>query len=194
MLEDGYAAVTYRRVAAKAGVTAGLVQYYFPSIDDLFVALLELRLEQNLRVLAEFLEAHPGNPLRAIWEYCTDETTAAMFAEVMALGNHRKAIRTEIAAVTERLHRAEREALAKVPRTYRFEGSVVSIDALLVLLTGLPKLLLMDADLGVVKGRADVIDLVEGYLERIEVNPSRSGQKATRRTSSVKRATSTRST
>lgn len=30
MLEEGYASVTYRALAAKAGVTPSLVQYYFP--------------------------------------------------------------------------------------------------------------------------------------------------------------------
>ncbi len=40
MLEEGYAAVTSRRVAAKAGVKPPLVHYYFPSMDDLFLAAL----------------------------------------------------------------------------------------------------------------------------------------------------------
>ena len=35
MLEDGYASVSYRALAAKAGVTASLVQYYFPSLVGL---------------------------------------------------------------------------------------------------------------------------------------------------------------
>ena len=48
MVKDGYAAVTYRAVAAKAGVTSGLVQYYFPALDDLFVAAIRRRSEQNL--------------------------------------------------------------------------------------------------------------------------------------------------
>src|SRR5689334_12810669 len=47
MIEEGYAAVTYRVLAARAGVTGGLVQYYFPTLDDLFVALLERRSERN---------------------------------------------------------------------------------------------------------------------------------------------------
>ena len=37
MLEEGYPSVTYRALAAKAGVTPSLVQYYFPSLDDIFV-------------------------------------------------------------------------------------------------------------------------------------------------------------
>src|SRR6476659_6415293 len=39
MVDEGYAAATSRRVAAKAGVKAALVHYYFPSMDDLFVAV-----------------------------------------------------------------------------------------------------------------------------------------------------------
>ena len=33
MLDEGYAAATSRRVAAKAGVKAALVHYYFPSMN-----------------------------------------------------------------------------------------------------------------------------------------------------------------
>ena len=60
MLETGYAGVTYRALAAKAGVTAGLVQYYFPTLDDLFVAAIRRRSEQNLERLAEALRTNAG--------------------------------------------------------------------------------------------------------------------------------------
>jgi TetR/AcrR family transcriptional regulator len=43
MLADGYAAVTSRRVAADAGITAALVHYYFSTIDDLFLAVIRRR-------------------------------------------------------------------------------------------------------------------------------------------------------
>ena len=36
LLEEGYAAVTTRRIAAEAGVHAPLLHYYFLTIDDLF--------------------------------------------------------------------------------------------------------------------------------------------------------------
>jgi AcrR family transcriptional regulator len=48
MLDEGYASATSRRVAAKAGVKAALVHYYFPSMDDLFVAVLREKAEGNL--------------------------------------------------------------------------------------------------------------------------------------------------
>src|SRR5205823_13649069 len=37
LLEEGYAAVTSRRVAAKAGLKPQLVHYYFRTMDDLFI-------------------------------------------------------------------------------------------------------------------------------------------------------------
>src|SRR5437764_10923358 len=39
LLEDGYASVTSRRVAERAGVNAALVYHYFDSMDGLFVEL-----------------------------------------------------------------------------------------------------------------------------------------------------------
>ena len=55
MLDRGYAAVTYRNVAANAGVYAGLVSYYFRTLDELFLALLRRRSERNLERLVESL-------------------------------------------------------------------------------------------------------------------------------------------
>ncbi len=49
MLDEGYAAATSRRVAGKAGVKPALVHYYFPSMDDLFVAVLRDKAEDNLQ-------------------------------------------------------------------------------------------------------------------------------------------------
>ncbi|MGK2908303.1 MAG: TetR family transcriptional regulator [Sphingobium sp.] len=37
-MEEGYAAVSGRKVAARAGLNASLIHYYFPTSDDLLVA------------------------------------------------------------------------------------------------------------------------------------------------------------
>jgi len=56
MLKEGYAGVTYRAVAAKAGVTASLVQYYFPTLDDIFIAAIRRSTERNVARLTKALE------------------------------------------------------------------------------------------------------------------------------------------
>ena len=66
LLEDGYAAVTSRRVAAKAGLKPQLVHYYFRTMDDLFVEVFRRRAEENL---ARFERSASGVPsLRELWQ------------------------------------------------------------------------------------------------------------------------------
>jgi TetR/AcrR family transcriptional regulator, transcriptional repressor for nem operon len=168
MVKTGYAGVTYRAVAAKAGVTPGLVQYYFPTLDDLFVAAIRRRSEQNLERLGEALRTKAGQPLRLLWEYSRDESTAALTTEFLALGNHRKSIRSEIADVTERVRRLQLDALsAKLGK----RGAVLgrwSPGALLFLLTGIPKLIRLEAGVGVSTAHAEVVKAFEQYLESAE--------------------------
>jgi AcrR family transcriptional regulator len=108
MLEEGYAGVSYRALATKAGVTPSLVQYYFPSVDDIFIAAIRRYSDRNLTHLTRALERRPDDPLRAVWEYSWDEATGALMTEFMALGNHRKTIRNEIAVVRPRCRRDHR--------------------------------------------------------------------------------------
>ena len=168
MLANGYAAVTYRSVAAKAAVTAGLVQYYFPTLDDLFIALLRRRAERNLERLLTALAERSDEPLRVIWEFSRDETTAAPMLEFMALANHRKSIRTEIAEVSSRVRQAQLEALVAKWPSYEFAKNGVTPAALLFLLTGMPKTMLLEEAIGVSAGHGEFVELVHRCLDATE--------------------------
>src|SRR6476620_311952 len=111
MSDSGYPGVTYRAVAAKAGVAPALVQYYFPTLDDLFTATIRRRSSQNLERLAEALQRNADQPLRVLWEFSREESTSALTTEFLALGNHYKSIRSEIAEATKQVRRLQLEAL-----------------------------------------------------------------------------------
>ena len=193
MLDQGYAAVTYRRVAAAAGVTAPLVQYYFPTLDDLFVALLRRRSDRNLEKLTQALEAEPETPLRVIWEYSADETSAALMVELMALGNHRKAIRAEIAEVSERSRKIQLDALAATRKNREFLGDEVSDPAVLFLLAGIPKVMLMESALGVSTGHDETLNIVKRYLNWTEPPAITTGKRRSVRKVSTPKAKSSAS-
>jgi AcrR family transcriptional regulator len=178
MLKAGYAGVTYRAVAAKAGVTSGLVQYYFPTLDDLFVAAIRRRSEQNIERLAEALRTKGDQPLRLLWEYSRDESTAALTTEFLALGNHLKSIRSEIADVTERVRRLQLDALsAKLGKRGAVIGRLSS-EALLFLLTGIPKLIRLEAGVGVSTAHAAVVKAFDEFLESVEPSAGARRRKA----------------
>ena len=188
MSEEGYASVTYRAVAAKAGVTPSLVQYYFPTLDDIFVATIRRSTDRNIARLTQALQERPDDPLRVLWQYSWAEATGALITEFMALGNHRKSIRAEIAEVTERVRRVQLDALER-----RFTTGVtlpegrLSPGALLLLITGIPKFLNLEEGIGVETAHGEVVEAFERYLEAAE--PRRTTRKQRQRTGATKRST-----
>ncbi len=168
MLEEGYAGVSYRTVAAISGVTPWAVQYYFPTLDDLFLALLRGRTERNLEELAESLKAHPDEPLRLIWDHSNDEVTAGLMLEFMALANHRKSIRAEITDVGRRLRKVWLDAVPGPGTRYKLPAIELPASVLLFMLAGIPKLLLLEAAFDLSMGHRETVDLVNEYLGRTE--------------------------
>ena len=170
MLEEGYAAVTSRRVAAKAGLKPQLVHYYFRAMDDLFLALFRRGAEQNLERQARAL-ASP-QPLRALWAFSSEPGGAALIQEFSALANHRKPIRAEIAAYAERFRSLQADALASVFAEYAIDPEAFPPDAVLVVITAISRIMGLEERLGVTIGHAETRALVERFLARFESNPS----------------------
>jgi AcrR family transcriptional regulator len=166
MLEEGYAAATSRRVAQVAGVKPGLVHYYFRTMDDLFIALLRRRAQQGLERQARAL-ASP-QPLWALWELVRDEPNTTMTMELVALANHRKALRAEIAAHARRLRREQIAALAGRLAQYGLGRRRSAALTVMVLMSSISRFLVMERALGVATGHAETVALVERYLTRFE--------------------------
>src|SRR6478752_1983894 len=108
MVDEGYAAATSRRVAAKAGGKAALVHYYFPSMDDLAVAVLRDKAETNLQRQRQAMAE--SEPLHALWQL-SGAQDAQLFTEFLAMANHRKAIRSEIISYAMRFRDIEEGAM-----------------------------------------------------------------------------------
>lgn len=168
MLEDGYASVSYRALATKAGVTPSLVQYYFPTLDGIFLAAIERYSERNLKHLANALREREDDPLHAVWEYSWDEATGTLMTEFMALANHRKSIRAAIADVTERVREVQLEAVAAAFGTGAGPDGRLSASAALLLVSGLPKLLNLEEGIGVDTAHTELVEVAERYLDSVE--------------------------
>ncbi len=182
MLDEGYASISYRALATAAAVAPSLVQYYFPTLDDIFLAAIRRYAERNLRMLTSALESRADDPLTALWEFSRGEATGALMTEFMALGNHRKSIRAEIAAVTERVREVQLHALiAKFGKNAK-PGGHFSLPALQLLISGLPKFLNLEEGIGVKTAHKEVTAAIEQYLETIE-QPTKPKRKAAQRRS-----------
>lgn len=103
MRDEGYAQVTSRKLAERAGLKPQLVHYYFRTMSDLFEALFKTSTEVYLQQL-EKIAAQPS-PLARLFELNSDPTGAAMQLEFLALANHRKEMHDLIADFGRELNR-----------------------------------------------------------------------------------------
>ena len=164
MVKKGYAAVTYRAVAAAAGVSPGLLQYHFPSLDELLVAVIRRRSEQNVERLTEALLREPDRPLQVLWAYSQDESISVLTTEFIALGNRRASIRAEIGEVTERVRQLQLEVLHAHLGREGVDLGPLTPEAFLFLLTGTPKLIRLEQGVGVSTAHADAVAAFENFL------------------------------
>lgn len=169
MLEEGYAAVTSRRVAEKAALKPQLVHYYFRTMDDLFLALFRRRAEEGLEAQAEALQS--PQPLWALWRFSADPAPTAMTMEFVALANHRKALKAEIAYYAERFREEQQKALSTVLLGYGVDPNEVPALVWSLLMTSISRVLVMEQALGMSAGHAETVAFVERYLHRFEGDP-----------------------
>jgi AcrR family transcriptional regulator len=155
---DGYAAVTSRRVGARAGVSSKLVHYYFPTMEELFLTLYRRTSSRFLAATEELLRSE--DPLRALWQTSVEQGDVDFFTELIALGNHCKPIRKELDEGVIKLRNMQLAALdlhfARLGRKPQIDPAV-----LLVLLAGAGLLISMEARGANRFGHAETIALLE---------------------------------
>jgi AcrR family transcriptional regulator len=166
LVEEGYAAVTSRRIGARAGLKAQLVHYYFRTMDDLFIEVFRRNAERNLAAFERVLAADPS--LRTLWRLNADQRSATFAIEFVALANHRKEIRGEIARYAERFRAAQLEALAAALRAGGVTEDQLPPVVALLLMTGLSQVLTLEDALGVTTGHDAAVAYVERLIDRIE--------------------------
>ncbi|MEU6379045.1 helix-turn-helix domain-containing protein [Streptomyces sp. NPDC046909] len=170
MLREGYAAVGVRRVAREAEVAPALVLYYFRTLDDLFLAVLRRRGDEELERVVRRLDG--PQPIHALWQIASHPGNA-LTTEFTALANHRKAIRAELAARAERYREAQLEALTRRLADTGVELPPEVTPAVLLMLTNaLGRILMMENTMGMTARHAEALEFVERFLQRYEGAPA----------------------
>lgn len=160
MRAEGYAAATSRRVAAEAGVKQALVYYYFPTMDDLFVAVLRAGADVALARMRALLAE--DDPLQALWLMNSDMAFTTLNAEFMALANHRKIIGVELKAYAERVRDIETAAVTMVLRANGLDLEQYPPVAISMLIAQTARSLCNEAAVGVTQGH----DELRAFAER----------------------------
>jgi AcrR family transcriptional regulator len=166
MVDEGYAAATSRRVAGKAGVKPALVHYYFPSMDDLFVAVLRDKAETNLQRQRQAIAQ--AEPLHALWQLSA-ANDAQLFTEFVAMANHRKAIRSEIVSYAMRFRDLEEGAMTLALKARGVDLEAFPPVVMSMIMGSLASMVLHEQALGITRGHDQAKAFIERCLDRFEM-------------------------
>jgi AcrR family transcriptional regulator len=165
MHDEGYAAATSRRVAAKVGVRQPLVHYYFPTMDDLFLAVLregaDAALDQMRAALTD------DDPLRTLWAVNSDRRRTVLNTEFMALANHRKVIGAELSAYAERVRDIETAAVTVALRAHGIDLDTYPPIVISMLIAQIARSLCNEDAVGVTLGHEEMRRFVERQIDAL---------------------------
>lgn len=175
MLEQGYAGVSSRKVAERAGLRSNLLHYYFKTMDDLFSAVFH-RLED--RHDARFASvAASETPLSDLWRLALNAADGKMIVEFTALANHRPAIRHLISRSAGRHRRGVKGALDSIFLCYGIDEQEFPPVVIAMLMAGLSRAISTERELGTSEGHDEALAFAERHLARFEGSLSKARTK-----------------
>jgi AcrR family transcriptional regulator len=166
LVDVGAAGITTRQVAAAAGANHGLVHYYFGSVEQLLVRVLERfteRLIERQRELyatdAPFLEKW-----RTAMAYLEeDRPYQKLWFELQALAWNRPELHEQLARVHAEWRAVLTEAFAPVREQL---GLDLPLDALVTLVYTFNEGIMFERLSGIETGHRELLDWTDAWLER----------------------------
>src|SRR5918994_6793708 len=138
LVEFGHGGITTRRLAAEAGANQGLVHYYFGSIDELLVQVLE---RFTARLIARQREMYAADApfiekWRTAWRFQEDDLEAGyskIWMELQALSWNRPNLRPRVAHVNEEWRGVLRAAFEQAADEYGLDREAFPVAALVAM-------------------------------------------------------------
>lgn len=163
--EEGYAALTSRRVAERIGVKQRLVYYYFRTMEDLIVETIRRLSIRELDRLREALAEK--QPIHHIWDVCLHTIDVRLMSEFIALSNRVPAAKKEVIGFIRESRVMQGAALAAAFER-RPNAAKIPPLGLALLAQSLAVSLIREAELGVKTGHDEILATVEDFLSKLE--------------------------
>ncbi len=173
LVEVGHAGITTRRLAAEAGANQGLVHYYFGSMDELFVQVLE---RFTARLVARQREMYAADKpfiekWRTAWRFQQDDIEGGyskIWMELQALSWSHADLRPRVARVNAEWRAVLTEAFQRAAREYGLDEKEFPVDVLVALMMTFGQGYALERLEGIDAGHADLLGWIERWLESLE--------------------------
>jgi len=166
LVAAGADGITTRRVAEEAGANPGLVHYYFGSVEQLLVRVLERFTERLIDRQRELYAA--DTPFIEKWRTAmsyldADRPYQKIWFELQGLAWNRPELQERLARVHAEWRAVLTEAFAPVRQELGLE---LPLEALVTLVYTFNEGIMLDRLSGIESGHKDLVDWIDGWLER----------------------------
>jgi AcrR family transcriptional regulator len=170
----GYSGITTRRLAEEAGANHGLVHYYFGSMENLFVRVLERFTE---RLITRQREMYGRTDLSGVekWRtamgYLESDLAAGypkIWLELQALGWNRPDIAERVAQVNGEWRAVLTEAFDQMMAEYGLDREQFPLAAIVSLVMTFNEGIMVERLSGISTGHRELVEMVERWLEGLE--------------------------
>jgi AcrR family transcriptional regulator len=173
LVREGYAAISTRRVAAEAGLNHGLIHYYFGSMEELLVQVLErftaILIDRQREMYAQdvpfidkwrkamaFLDSDQASGYQKIW------------LELQAMAWNRPELRERVAGVNAEWRGALIDAFERAAADYGIDTSQFPIPALVSLVMTFNEGIILERLNGIGDGQSELLDAIDLWLQKLE--------------------------
>lgn len=173
LVEVGFAGISTRRLAAEAGANQGLIHYYFGSLDELYVQVLE-RFTQRLvaRQRAMYASEAPFiEKWRTAWRYQAEDLDAGyskIWLELQALSWNRPELRPRVARVNAEWRDVIRAAFSAAAQEYGLGDEDVPVEVLVTLMMTFGIGYALERIEGIEEGHDELLDWIERWILSLE--------------------------
>jgi AcrR family transcriptional regulator len=176
LIERGHAGTTTRALATEAGVNNGLVHYYFGSMEEVFVQVLERFTDRLIKRQREMYAADATfiEKWETAWAYQDEDLDSGyskIWLELQALAWNHPDLRERVARVDAEWRGVLTEAFTRALADYgvadRFPPA-----ALVPLVMTFAQGLALERLSGITKGHQALLDWIHTWLEDLEAGAS----------------------
>jgi AcrR family transcriptional regulator len=173
LVEVGHAAITTRALAAEAGANQGLVHYYFGSMDEVFVQVLERFTERLVTRQREMYAADVPfiEKWRTAWRFQEEDLDAGyskVWMELQALSWNRAELRPRVEHVNGEWRAVLREAFERAAHEYGLDEDEFPVEALVAMTMTFGQGYALERLEGIAGGHAELLGWIERWIEGLE--------------------------
>lgn len=173
-MREGYATITTRKLAAEAGANHGLVHYYFGSMEELLMQVLE-RFTERILTRQRAMYADPDSPFIEKWRKAMNYIDVDLesgypkiWYELQAMAWNKPEFRARLLHVHEQWDALLTDAVATAMREYGLDRRRYPPAAIAVLVRTFNEGLLLERLNGYDNGHRALLKMIDSMLQRWE--------------------------